>query len=337
MTELIKILRDFPKKTISKSELEKIIQTNSDAELYEIISSNTDLLKPIISSKTNGNYRYPIYLRYRILIQGEHKLNRYTDEIKSLHPLILENGWLLSHEEYYVRYKSVIEKLNNWLFAHDSDNEPISLKERSFEIFGEEKKIDETEVGNLLFHMNIDDEKLGLFRTSDYCLNDFIPERKDNMLLCENKDIWFDIRKLMFESKKSAYFGVHIDGVVLGNGNRISEKNYLEIYTAFLNVAKVKYLYWGDIDREGLDIFLRTKNINPSLDIELFVSGYKKMLSLSKGRLLPDSDDHRTHSNDYKMIYSLFDRDSAALMSEYIDQNKRLPQEIVSYTVVKSN
>lgn len=336
--KIISLLKSYSKKTIHKSVMESLFNTKSDEELFNLIYNNQELLKPIISSRTNGNIRYPIYMKYRIILPEEQGYD-YSDEIRKLHPMLQSNGWLISHQIEYKKYYSLLNQINTYLFSSKSNDEPISRKERSFSIFGEEKILDDVGVKSLLSRLDIDGQKLAFYDTPEYCLNDFIPERKAVMtlLLCENKDIWFNVRRLMFEDNKRSFFGTAIDGVVLGSGNRVCEKKCLSIYTDFLKAQKVSYLYWGDIDREGLDIYLRLRRDNPELLIELFMPGYEMMLSLSRATDLPNSTDRREHKNTYEDIYSLFDFEMANLLREYINQNKRLPQEIISYAILKSN
>lgn len=336
--DTIRLLKEHSKKTIEKSDLEHLFHTNSDEELFNLICDNQDLLKPIISSKTNGNRKYPIYMKYRVLLQEEQQED-YSDDIRKLHPMLQANGWLISHQLEYKKYRSKLIQINTYLFSCQLNDEPISRKERSFSIFSEEKILDDSGIRSLLSHLDLDALKLAFYDTPEYCLNDFIAERKPDMtlLICENKDIWFNIRRLMFEDEKRTILGKTMDGVVLGSGNRVCEKNCLSNYTDFLKVKRVSYLYWGDIDREGLDIYLRLKRDNPDLSIELFMPGYEMMLSLSKTTTLPDSDDHREHRNTYEEIYALFEAEKADLLKEYINQNKRLPQEIISYAILKSN
>ena len=336
--DIIRLLKAHSKKTIEKSDLENLFDTRSDEELFNLICDNRELLKPIVGSKTNGNRKYPIYMKYRVLLPEELQ-DDYSDEIRKLHPMLQANGWLITHQLEYNKYTSQLNQINAYLFSCKSNDEPISRKERSFSIFSEEKMLDDGGIRALLSQLDLDEQKLAFYDTPEYCLNDFIPERKDNMtlLICENKDIWFNVRRLMFEDDKRNFFGTTIEGVVLGSGNRVCEKKCLSTYTDFLKAKKVNYLYWGDIDREGLDIYLRLKRDNPELLIELFMPGYEMMLSLSKATKLPNSLDHREHKNTYEEIYSLFEIDKADLLREYINQNKRLPQEIISYAILKSN
>lgn len=336
--DTIRLLKEHSKKTIEKSDLEKLFNTKSDEELFHLICDNRELFKPIVKSKTNGNRKYPIYMKYRVLLLEEQQDN-YSDEIGKLHPMLQANGWLISHQFEYKKYITQLNQINTYLFSCKSNDEHISRKERSFSIFSEEKMLDDGGIRSLLSHLDLDAQKLAFYDTPEYCLNDFISERKANMtlLICENKDIWFNVRRLMFEDEKRIFFGTTIEGVVLGSGNRVCEKKCLSTYTDFLKAQNVSYLYWGDIDREGLDIYLRLKRDNPELQIELFMPGYEMMLSLSKATNLPNSSDHRKHKNTYEEIYSLFEIEKGNLVKAYINQNKRLPQEIISYVILKSN
>ncbi|MDD3662449.1 MAG: DUF2220 family protein [Candidatus Pacebacteria bacterium] len=333
-----RLLKAYSKKTIQKPDLENLFNSKSDEELFNLICDNRELLEPIIRSKTNGNRKFPIYMKYRVSLL-EDQQEDYSEEIGKLHPMLQANGWLRAHPLEYKKYMDQLNQMNTYLFSCKSNEEAISRKERSFSIFNEEKTLDEVGIRSLLSHVDIDEKKLAFYDTPEYCLNDYILERKADMtlLICENKDIWFNIRRLMFEEEKRSFLGIKIDGVVLGSGNRICEKKCLSTYTNFMKAQSVSYFYWGDIDREGLDIYLRLKRENPNLLIELFMPGYEKMLLLSKDTKLPNSADNREHKNTYEEIYSLFEIEKADLLKEYINQNKRLPQEIISYTILKNN
>ena len=107
-------------------------------------------------------------------------------------------------------------------------------------------------------------------------------------------------------------------------------------YSRFIGV-NVNYLYWGDIDREGLNIFLSTVESNPELDIKLFVPAYEEMLRLSQSKNIPDSDDKRNHIEDYSQIFDSVNQSLKTLFEQSIKNNKRIPQEIITYAFLKDN
>ncbi len=325
-------LSAWKKKTITKSELEHLLQTNSVEELYTAVSSAVadGILVPVKSSGTNGNRVYPLYLKYRITLKSDGP-NVYTD-IAAFHPAMIKNGYLQTKPKLYAKYSVQLKQLNAYLFENRI-KVFISKKERSFDIFGEEKQLENGVFCGLLKHMGLNSETLGYYETPEYCFNDYIPERKESMvlLILENKDIWFNIRRRMYEDGARELLGTKIDGIVYGCGNQVSKKGALTGYTHFMDASKVQYLYWGDIDRAGLNIFHSVRKNNSGLDIDLFVPAYEEMLRLSENRTLPDSEDGRPQTDNYSEIYQLFSDDKRTRLIEIIENNKRLPQEIVNY------
>ena len=339
MMKHIEKLKKYGKKTISKTDLENIFATSSDEELFEIISalSEQQILFPIKSSKTNGSRSYPIYLKYKVSLPQD----TYESELKemsALHPLLQSNGYLQSKPEEYKKYRLQLQKLDRYLFYRSENEISISRKERSFEIFDEEKTLDDKTFCALLERIGITADTLAFYDTPEYCFNDYIPDRKAQMtlLICENKDIWFNIRRMMFENNATNIFDAHIDGVVYGCGNKVSGMGALTTYTEFIG-SEVKYLYWGDIDRAGLNIYLSAVRANPNIDIKLFVPAYEEMLRLAQTRNIPDSDDERNRIEDYSQIFDLVDQNLRNLFEQSIQNNKRIPQEIITYAFLKEN
>ena len=325
-------LKSWNKKTISKSELGNLFHTGSDAELCNLVSDAvaSGFLAPVRSSGTNGNRAYPLYLKYRLTISED--CSDALSEIDMLHPSMNKSGYLRSKPEAYVKYRPQLQLLSAYLFKRQPEVS-VSKKERSFEIFGEEKQLEDTAFRSLLDRLDFTPDVLRYYETPEYCFNDYIPERKNRMvlLILENKDIWFNIRRRMYEDGASEILETRIDGAVYGAGNRVSEQGALSEYTRFMRAESVRYLYWGDIDRAGLNIFLSLLKNNPKADISLFVPAYEEMLRLSEDRKVPDSGDHRERMGNYEEIYGLFSEEGRNRLIKLIEDNKRLPQEIINY------
>ena len=335
----IQKLKKHGKKSITKEELEALFSTSSDQELFGIISqlSEEGILSPIKNSRTNGNRIYPIYLKYRVSVPAD-TYEAELKEISALHPLLLNNGYLQSHPNEYEKYRYQIQKLDRYLFSRKEDLIPISRKERSFEIFDEEKALDDKVFSAFLERIGVTSSTISFYDTPEYCFNDYIPERKSKMtlLICENKDIWFNVRRMMFENNAKVIFGVSIDGVIYGCGNKVSGGGALTAYTKFIG-SDVEYLYWGDIDRAGLNIFLSTIRSNPDISISLFLPAYNQMLRLARSKNIPDSEDERNRIEDYSQIYDLVDQELRDEFVHSIQCNKRIPQEIINYEFLKKN
>lgn len=295
------------------------------------------MLSPVKSAETNGNRLYPVYLKYKVLLPQD-TYEAEAEEINSLHPQLQNNGYLRTKPEEYKKYRFLLQKLDRYLFSSVENKISISRKERSFEIFDEEKALDDKTFCALLERIGITQNVLAFYDTPEYCFNDYIPDRKAQMtlLICENKDIWFNIRRMMFENNARNIFDTHIDGVIYGCGNKVSGLGALTTYTKFIG-SDVKYIYWGDIDRAGLNIYLSTVRANPDIDIKLFVKGYETMLHLAQTKNIPDSADEHNRIDDYSQIFNLIDPNLRTLFEQSIQENKRIPQEIITYAFLKEN
>lgn len=337
-----KKLTKYGKKHIALNDLAAIlgIPLSETESLYNRIISLMDdhILEPVKSSDTNGNKRYPLHKKYRIVFDDTGEEQKLLDEIKKLHPALLKSGYLSSHPKEYDAKREVIRALSTYFFLEHTDIF-ISRKEKSYEIFGQEKVLDQKEIKSLLHHLDITKEELGFYDTPEYCFHDYIPARKNAMtlLICENKDIWFNIRRLMFEDKVTCIFGTEIDGIVFGNGNKVSQKQgALTEYVRFMGNPEVHFLYWGDIDREGFEIYRRTKEVNGSLDIRLFLPGYEKMIERARGMLkIEDSPSSRWEDKSYDGLIKGFSMEDQNFLQEILAENKLIPQEIISYLYLR--
>lgn len=331
---LYKALQDFPRKRITLEELSRLC---SDSEqLNEQIKelTNQGVLVPIKSSGTNGNQKNPLFMRYTICIENTIQVS--PDEINALHPRLSANGYLLRNRMQFVNNSAFLCRLSEWL-TDQKGNDMMSRRERSFAIFGEEKELDNHL--RLLEAIGITGDMLRYYETPEQCFSDYIPVRKSTMtlLICENKDIWFNTRRLMYESKADTLFDTQIDGVIFGQGNDITGKDKFRSYAAYLGADTIRFLYCGDIDRAGFDIFLRLCKAAEELHIELFLTAYRKMLELSRNIQLPDSEDKRCILPEMSDILPMFQLDEQNQITQILQDNKRLPQEILSYPVLADN
>lgn len=330
-------LKNHHKKTITLEELKKLYKIIETSEIYPIIQNLVECgnLKPVKNSGMNGNRKYPLYIKYRIVTDNQEVMQK----IHLLHPKLQENRYLEKHPDKYIKYQTAFQLIHQYLSQNPDLSIAISKKERSFEIFHEEKMLEDSEFLNILSKINLNHETLAFYETPEYCFHDYIPHKKDAMtiLILENKDIWFNLRRIMFEHNASTLFQTKIDGVLYGEGKRIASINALSQYSMFLHCEDIHYLYWGDIDREGLNIYCSLVKNSEACDITLFIPAYEKMLELSTKQSIPNSNDQRNIMSDYSDIFLLFSLESRRILKQSLENNKRIPQEIINYKWLKKN
>lgn len=334
-------LSSYGKKYISISDLALIVGINKAniAQLYEAVEEMVagGYIRPVKTSGLNGNYRFPLYKRYLITYTKAVDTGA-LEKIKSLHPKLLQNGYLKKHPEEYSENEETINALNMFFFNNEGDDY-ISKKERSFALFGNEKTLDEDKkVPSLLSKLKLGKTDLKYYETPEYSFPDYIPVRKDHLtlLVCENKDIWYGIRRCMYERNFSTIFGTSIDGTVYGGGNKISKKEGALIeYVKFMGNPEIKFLYWGDIDREGFDIYRRTRKVNPGLDISLFLPGYKEMIRRARTMKLRQSPSGKKENMTFEDVLVGFNDDEMTYLNDILSDNIIIPQEIIPYTFLR--
>lgn len=335
--ELLKqFLLQHKKKTVLTAEIQTFLRCDDPKTIYDLIrwAEEEGCLEPVKASGRNGNRLYPLYLKYRIVQSRGAAQEMITQLREQLHPRLLANGYLTLHPQSCQQWKEELFQLSSYLFQHTDREEPISRKERSFAIFHQEKLLDQSAFWTLLKKLGLNQNTLAFYDTPENCLCDYICAHKERLclLICENKDIWYNLRRMMFEKSRTILWDTPLDGVVYGQGNHISQKYLLTEYSRFLDAGEVDYLYWGDLDREGLRIFLRTREANPDLHLRLFSEAYEEMLRLAEHIPLPPSEDTRGKIPELSALHWNMPPERLAQAESILRQNLRLPQEIVSYS-----
>lgn len=345
MDRIITSIYEYPYKKIDLDELKKIIKPGNYAELADTINSLTDrqIIKPVKQSGKNG-LNPGLYLKYHIINKPTPDI-QLINEINSLHYMI-EPGVFRKDIEKYIKSREFILILDDFLKSHSSNLEfPLSENERAYQIWNDEKALDKKDGRDniaLLKSCNVFD-KLNTYPAPE----PFFDYRKSNdiknVLVIENKDTWFTVRKLMLDTPNFAgLFGVKIDCVIYGEGRKITQKsNSLQDYLNIDSHFDGKVWYWGDIDNEGIDIFLSFVSISPELDISPFTEAYKKMTELFEHLLSGDNADRlKGHTNQRRPdniseFYKSIDSRSAERITLLLRDGYYIPQEILNYAVLK--
>ena len=276
MNLLDKILENV-KKTITDKELQQIFQ-ESDYQLFhsEVESLvEAGILVPVKSSKDNGR-RPPLFNRYHIVKPLEDHTG-CLEAIRRLNPVLNISGYL-QRPELYKKHVEIVEGISNYLWYSKALLEkPMSRKERSFSVWGREKWLDEhlALVKDVLKFNGLEESFLHYYDTPEPFF-EYRHQRSEfrTVLVIENKDTWFTFRKLMQATGKNKIAGTVVDVLLYGEGNKITKRGALEEYSCTMLGGPVDahFLYFGDLDWEGIRLFFRTREANPSLELTPFSS-----------------------------------------------------------------
>ena len=263
----------------------------------------------------------------------------YTELYEELkyryHPRI-NTFYYREHPECYERDREKLQLLSDYLKDH---SELLlvqeTMNERSFEIFHREKYFQREGGLELCKRVAITPETLAFYETSEplsyYSCSKQTPQ---NILIIENKDTFFDIRRYM-NSGNDRIMGREFGTVIYGAG-----KGIWKTFEDYVNGAERYFLgknalfYFGDLDFEGILIFehlIGQKQYRES-GIHIFKEAYEKMLDkawqLGFSRL-PDTKE-KQNANIGTSFLSAFDAERRHQIRELLDMGKYIPQEILN-------
>lgn len=339
MEPLEKVLKNASK-TITDVELQQILQESDydrfHSEVEKLVASGA--LTPVKSSKKNGRIP-PLFNKYRI-VKPQEENTHYLEAIRRLNPVLSIAGYL-HRPQLYKKHLQIVEGISKYLwFSQDLLARPMSRKERSFSVWGREKLLDEhlSLVKEVLKFNGLEEGFLNYYDTPEPFF-EYLHERGEltTVLVIENKDTWFTFRKLMQDTGKNRIADTIVNVLLYGEGNKITKRGALEEYNDAMLSGEgraSRFLYFGDLDWEGIRLFFRTREANPSLELTPFSSLYRLMLERAAKVELPKSPDHRGVIGPLPEFLSLLGLAEGRDLMRLLAEGKYIPQEIVNYQVV---
>jgi hypothetical protein len=177
-----------------------------------------------------------------------------------------------------------LRQLNDFLKRGMGERSPVPIKERSLEIFGDEKRLDQLQRGSALFgEGRLTPEMLRCFIVPEPLPWTPGPNSAGPILIIENAATWHSYCRYNAECKL-------FSAVVYGCGNRFmdSAPYVAEIFKSIGGVRRV--LYFGDLDPQGLRIpqAASTRIQATGLPaVEPHLWSYRQLLTLGAGRGQP--------------------------------------------------
>lgn len=247
------------------------------------------------------------------------------------------NGWLLSHPGAFELYEKELLALNEFLVSGTMIGD-VTRRQLAYQMGGDEKFFEYGSDGfRLLRSMGVED----LIRHRPLPKPDLLyhaPRRRKHMrvLVTENLDPWLDVRDLMYEEGVSQILGERIHAVVLGGGMPVLEPNRLHLLLDTLGADSYDVLYWGDIDRAGLDILLKLQALlDGKFEVKAFTPAYQLMCDRAMARFPEPGDNEKTGQinlevGDASAICDGLTPEAAAYAKAVIEDCCLIPQEILT-------
>lgn len=333
--KIMKWYKENKKVTITWIDIQKIVGQDDYNLLVDAVNSliSSNVLKTV-GKKTNGR-KPALHEKYKIVIEEE-DFSEYLSEIDYVLNPIFKKSYYRKNIKNYIENREYILKINRYLSEkEDLLKTRISINERSFEIFKEEKFMKKSMFLTIIKNLGLTEEFFNYYETSEpiayYSVDKDVPQ---NILIVENKDTFYTIRKYMKEVSKNI-LGIEISTVVYGAGkSRIPSIKEFEHYTEdYISNENNRFYYFGDIDYEGIVIFdsysLKT---NENMHLNPFVRAYEYIVDkmVDDIEYLPKTKENQNR-NIKDAFLSEFNESYRDKILNILSKGKYIPQEALNY------
>lgn len=330
-------LRDkFNKKKITLEKIEEIYKVSTYGELYDLILKLIENNEIEVIKSSGGNGRKPaLYKKYKI-VEKEEDNSFYIEELTYKILSKFDISYYKKNIDKYKEHRNYILALNTFIKENEELLKiPLSMNERSFQIWGREKFLQKEEGKSILKNLGLNLDYLNYYDTSEplayYSKSKKVPQ---NILILENKDTYYTMRKYLINSNNNI-LRKEIDTVIYGAGKGVIKafRDYDISVEDYLANKVNKIYYFGDLDYEGIIIYEKFYDTyKDKYNINLFIDGYKKMIDkINNINCLPKMKDGQ-NKNINKYFLDEFSLEYRLKIEEILKNNLYIPQEIINIT-----
>lgn len=266
-------------------------------------------------------------------------LNDVRRQIIGLDPRLWINGWLLSTPDAFIRYERELRALDEALSGSSLLGDgSLSCRELSYRVFGDEKFLALDSDGRKLLHLMGLSDVVCCHPQVKLELLHHIPKhhRHLRLVVSENLDPWVNMRNAMFVDGRKRLLGEKVHGVVFGNGYLVDDPHKLPDLLAAQYAEDVCVLYWGDLDRAGLQILSKLAEMaDGRFEVRPFTAAYRLMLQRAMTRFPDPLDNEETDQagvplRGLDLLEGELKPREAAYLREVLDNARLIPQEIIT-------
>ena len=334
--KLINYILQKKNKTINLSEIYKKLKLPYTPQNDKIINNilidleEKGYIQPLKTTKQDFQGSFEKYKILKLRKENEEKIK---EEILKLDKKI-KIDYFLKYPEEYIKNKEIIIPINEFIKQINGRKiETITVNERSYQIYKNEKRLKENE--EILKKLGITYNDLYAYDTYEpffYYINteyEMQESKNKTILIIENKDTFWTIVRVV---KKLKIENIYM--IIYGEGKKIL-KSFSFIEEFKIN-SKDNIYYFGDIDFEGINIYVSLKNKYNKYNISVFTKGYQTILDIEK---TPEkiSTNQNINQNKIEKFINEFDKKYKDKLIEIFNNKKYIPQEVFNYEVALKN
>ncbi|MBQ7609073.1 MAG: hypothetical protein IJU76_14080 [Desulfovibrionaceae bacterium] len=299
------------------------------SEQYQYIDGlcQTHAIIPVKSAKANGKTP-SLPLSFHV-VEASQDNEELLHEINYTLDSHIRLDYYRAHLATYSRERKHILALSRFLIDHlPWLNVRVSCNERSYQIWADEKFLARSAGKTVLHHCKIDPSFLNFYETVEpFGFYSRTRKTPQTVLIIENKDTFYSIRRALQTSGE--ILGRTIDSLVYGGGKRIhaSFREFDLNAESHLDCSENTFLYFGDLDSEGLGIFEEVCAHFTLSRMAPFVEAYRAMLLKP-----PRKNAKAQRQSPTPLFFSWFDPDTVRTMQKILEDGCGIPQESLTFS-----
>ena len=210
--------------------------------------------------------------------------------------------------------------------------EEVSLNERSFQIWQEEKFLQEGNGARILKNLGLTLDSLKVYQTTEpLAYYSHCKQTPQNVLIVENKDTFYSMRRYLLAEHQSI-LGLSVGTLIYGAGKKIQKMvmDFSICAEPYLNVPENQFFYFGDLDYEGIAIYegLRTR-MKEICELQVFTKAYQLMLKKAVIETLPLTKAGQ-QATEGENFFTAFSPSEQEKIKNILTARKYIPQEILT-------
>lgn len=316
--ELLRFTKD--RSTISLHELEKLVPNTITYEEFAplILQLEDDSILDMVKSQGRNHQQPSLAYRYRI---HRHTLNRtYYQELQTyrlqFHNAIKMDAYFNLSYATWTDDLPYLKKIDSYIKTNGLPTEKVPAPERSYELVGDEKWIEQG--GNEVLQRTQLFDAMNIFPVSDplmFAVNPkHITAENHFHLIVENKTTYQALLPVLTETTFST--------LIYGSGNKIP-KSIENFPNQFPAKGKHTFFYFGDIDRSGITIWHSLYNRQPSFPaVPFYEACFQKEKAYGK-------TNQRLNETALVAFSEYFTEKMSEHISELLKDGAYFPQEVL--------
>lgn len=335
-TRIREFLYGYRLRTVDLASLQALFSGGADYRVFAAAVRQLEEEGALVPVKARGrnNKMPPLANRYRLGQAAIH--HAYFETLKRirlrLHPLIGLDYYYKAGQKRWERDRPWLERLDAFLKEKGPPVDRVPAPERSYQIFGNEKWLDEEGGREVLERAGISEEMLGIVPSPEplmWALGPATagagPRREYRHLIVENKTPFQALLPVLPEQTAFA-------ALIYGRGKVIvSSLPMFCAQTGLPSAARHTFHYFGDLDREGIGIWYSLRNkmaeAGGSGEIEPAMPFYRALLT-KPSAARPDCQ--REYPEALAQFCAYFSETEQALLMSALKDGGYWPQEALT-------